>query len=127
MVANREQAWPSWIAWTSWLEAWVEARYEDMRAQATALEAFDLLADPEGEFLQGWLQCEASDYDAGLVQLRRAVSEGFYAAPTLERDHHFDPLRRRPEFQVLLADTQKRRQHALEAFRAAGGERLLGL
>ena len=122
-----QSVWQSWVAWTAWLQAWVEDRHEYMRVHAAALEGFDLLPDPEGEFLQGWLQCDIGENDAALVQLQRAVSGGYYAAPTLERDHHFDPLRSRPEFQALLANAQAHRQRALEAFRAAGGERLLGL
>jgi len=38
----------------------------------------------------------------------------------------FDGLRSEPAFQALLAAAESGRQRALAAFRAAGGERLLG-
>jgi hypothetical protein len=77
-------------------------------------------------FLEGWLQCEVGAHEGGLENLQRAVAKGYYGAPTLARSRHFDPLRSLPAFSAVLSQAEAGRVPALNAFREAGGERLLG-
>ena len=58
--------------------------------------------------------------------LQRGVDNGYHAAPVLLRSRHFDPLRDDPTFREVLETAVAGRSRALDAFRAAGGERLLG-
>jgi hypothetical protein len=77
-------------------------------------------------FQEGWLLCDVGEHERGLVLLRRAVAKGYFVAPTLSSRPQFDALRGDPVFQELVAEAEEGRREALEAFREAGGERLLG-
>jgi hypothetical protein len=61
-----------------------------------------------------------------LTYLQRAVTKGYFVAPTLSRSGHFDALRNDPSFAAVLADAETGRERSLEAFREAGGDRILG-
>jgi hypothetical protein len=111
--------------WTAHLSAWLDRHTEAMAATLVAFAAFKIFDDPEAIFQEGWLFCDAGDYQRGLDFLQRAIASGYYPAPTLERWPQFDSLRELPAFQTLLADARAGRQRALAAFREAGGERLL--
>jgi serine/threonine protein kinase/tetratricopeptide (TPR) repeat protein len=117
---------PAFRSWTDYLEAWVERRPDDMLFSLSQLSALKIQDDPEAIFREGWLLCDVGDYERGLHHISRAVVKGYFVASTLARSPHFDPLRDRPAFQALLADAEAGRQRALETFRSAGGERLLG-
>ena len=117
---------PALQAWASFLLAWLDRRPADMHLLPEGLGSLKILNDPEAMFLQGWLACDAGTYDIGLQHLQRAVARGYSVAPTLERSPHFDPLRSSAAFQAVLSDAAAGRRRALDAFRDAGGERLLG-
>ena len=61
-----------------------------------------------------------------MKNLDRAISRGYFVAPTLAHAPQFDPLRNDPAFQSLLTDAEAGRHRALVAFREAGGDRLFG-
>jgi hypothetical protein len=106
--------------------AWLDRRPEDMLRHINILAGVKIQFDPEAIFLEGWMLCEAGALDAGLSHLQHAVAKGYFAASTLDRSRHFDPLRSNPVFHAVLADAHTGRDRALAAFREAGGERLLG-
>jgi TolB-like protein len=112
--------------WSLVLLAWLDRRPADMIAGAAALRTLKIMEDPEAMFQEGWLLCDAGDPEAGMPQLRAAVSKGYCAAPTLAGGRAFDALRDDPGFRALLAEAESGRRQALQAFREAGGERLLG-
>jgi TolB-like protein len=116
----------AFLTWTEYLLAWLDRRTGDMRTGMAALGPLKIQEDPEAIFQEGWLQCDAGDYELGLRQLQRAVAKGYSVAPTLANSPHFDALREDPAFQALLAEADAGRRAALDAFRAAGGENLLG-
>ena len=97
-----------------------------MCLKIAAIEALKIQDDPEAIFIEGWLLCDAGAHEQGLEHLQRAVSKGYFAAPTLAHSRQFDPLRSDPVFAAVHAEAEAGRQRALAAFRAAGGERLLG-
>ena len=70
--------------------------------------------------------CDVGEHERGLPYLERGVARGYLASPVLQRARQFDPLRGTPAFESLVADAEAGRLRALDAFRGAGGERLLG-
>jgi hypothetical protein len=119
-------SFPVFQTWTDFLLAWLDRRPADMLDRMAGLRSVKILDDPEANFLQGWLLCDAGDAAAGLVQIGRAVGKGYFPALNLARSRHFDPLRSTPGFQALQAKADAGREQALAAFREAGGTRLLG-
>jgi eukaryotic-like serine/threonine-protein kinase len=116
---------PAFRSWTEYLMAWLDRRPSGM-VDDPSLGSLKIDDDPEAIFQEGWLLCDAGDYERGLDYLRRAVSKGYFIAPTLSGRPQFDPLRGRPDFQAILAEAEEGRRWALGAFVEAGGNRLLG-
>jgi eukaryotic-like serine/threonine-protein kinase len=126
LVMREAMRLPAFQAWTEYLMAWVDRRPADMRLHFSTLNPLKIQEDPEAIFLQGWLLCDAGAYEPGLAYLQRAVAKGYSPEPTLARSRHFDALRSDPAFRAVQAEAEAGRRRSLAAFRAAGGERLLG-
>ena len=109
------------------LLAWLERRPADMLMTAARLEGLKVMHDPEAQFQQGWLLCDAGEHEVGLGFLRKAIDKGYALSVTLAASRSFDAVRADPAFQRLVADAEADRALALAAFRENGGERLLGL
>jgi hypothetical protein len=116
---------PTFQLWADYLTAWLDRRREAMRTGIAGL-GLKIQDDPEAIFQEGWLLCDVGEHDAGFREIQRAVENGYFVAPTLARSRQFDALRSDSAFQSLLARAEAGREHALAAFLAAGGERLLG-
>jgi non-specific serine/threonine protein kinase len=121
--ASRLPAFQSWIAC---LMAWLDRRPADILSTMANLGPLKIMDDPEAIFQMGWLLCDLGEYEQGLEPLRRAVAKGYFVTPTLSGSPHFDALRSNPAFQEVLSQAEAGRRQALDAFREAGGERLLG-
>jgi tetratricopeptide (TPR) repeat protein len=117
---------PLFQAWIEYLTAWLDRRTEEMFDRAAEFGGYNIRNDPEGIFQEGWLLCDVGEFDTGLGHLRRAVSKGYFVAPTLSSRPQFDPLRNVPAFREMLEEAEAGRQRALAAFREAGGDRLIG-
>jgi tetratricopeptide (TPR) repeat protein len=117
---------PLFQSWIDYLLAWVERRTADMNLRPIVGTALKIQDDPEAIFQEGWLLCDVGRHGEGLGFLQRAIAKGYFVVPTLSSRSQFDALRSRPEFVRLVADAEAGRARALEAFRKAGGERLLG-
>jgi TolB-like protein len=117
---------PAFQSWTDYLMAWLDRRAADMLVGLSTLSALKIQDDPEAIFQEGWLLCDVGEHEQGLGHLQRAVARGYFVAQTLSSSRAFDALRSDPAFQALLAEAQAGRQQALDAFREAGGEQLLG-
>ena len=117
---------PAFATWSSYLRAWLDRRTEEMGGGIEVLGSLKIMEDPEAVFQQGWMLCDVGQYQRGLVYLDRAISRGYFVAPTLAHATQFDPLRNDPAFQSLLTDAEAGRHRALVAFREAGGDRLFG-
>jgi TolB-like protein len=118
---------PAFQGWTRYLMAWLERRTADMLSNMAQFSGLKIMDDPEAIFQEGWLLCDVGEHERALGHLRRAVDKGYSVAPTLARAPQFDALRGDPRFQAVLADAEASRRRALDAFREAGGERLLGV
>jgi TolB-like protein len=117
---------PTFEAWIDHLAAWLDRRRADMMAHTSRLGGLKIQEDPEALFQYGWLLCDVGDRDAGVGLVQRAVSKGYFPAATLARSRQFDALRDTPVFRTIQAEAEAGRDRALAAYRAAGGERLLG-
>ena len=98
---------------------------DDMITTVAIFEPLKIYDDPEALFQEGWMFCDVGDHQRGLKYMQQAVAGGYFPAATLAEQPHFDALRDQPAFQTLLADAEAGRRVALDAFRAAGGDRLL--
>jgi TolB-like protein/tetratricopeptide (TPR) repeat protein len=116
---------PAFHAWTGYLLAWLDRDAAGMEAEES-LGPLKINDDPEAIFQEGWLLCDVGEHQRGLGFLRRAVDKGYFVAPTLASRPQFDPLRDDATFQAVLRSAEEGRRHALDAFRASGGDRLLG-
>jgi TolB-like protein len=117
---------PLFQAWMEYLTAWIDGRSHEMDAQMAVFRRVKIADDPEAIFQEGWLRCDMGEHEKGLAYLRTAVDKGYFAAATLAQRPQFDALRGDPAFVALVAEADAGRARALEAFRDAGGERLLG-
>jgi TolB-like protein/tetratricopeptide (TPR) repeat protein/predicted Ser/Thr protein kinase len=111
--------------WTAHLNAWLDRRVDDMVSTLASFGSLKIFDDPEAIFQEGWVFCDAGDYERGLGYLQRAVGRGYFAASTLAQWPQFDALRDVPAFHALLAEAEAGRERARTAFRDAGGDRLL--
>jgi serine/threonine protein kinase len=117
---------PLFQSWIEYLTAWLDRRTDEMIGRAAEFGGFKIRIDPEGMFQEGWLLCDVGEFETGMGYLRRAVSKGYFVAPTLSRWSQFDTLRNVPAFRQMLEEAEAGRQRALAAFREAGGDRLIG-
>lgn len=116
---------PVFQLWVAHLMTWLDRRPAEMRLDVS-VGALKIQEDPEAIFQEAWLLCDVGEHERGLEYLRRAVTKGYFVAPTLSDQPHFDALRNHAGFQEVLAAAEAGRARALTAFRAAGGDRLLG-
>ncbi len=127
VMRNRQSRIPAFESWIVYLTAWLDNRREGMNARRSQFEGLRIQEDPEAIFQEGWMRCDVGEHEAGLQFLQRAIAKRYYAVATLSTSPQFDALRSNPVFQSLLSEAQAGREQGLAAFRAAGGERLLGL
>jgi TolB-like protein len=80
------------------------------------------LRDPEGLYHLAFPLAHFGREDRAVDLLAEAVNRGYFPYPTFTRDPWLDPLRHRPDFLVILANAERRHQHARMAFIEAGGE-----
>jgi TolB-like protein len=115
---------PTFVLWTDRLQSWLERREDKL--DIAILGNLQVREDPEAIFQEGWLECDRGNYQEGLALITVGVVKGYFVAETLARARQFDALRDNPVFQKVLADAEAGTARALAAFRAAGGDRLLG-
>jgi eukaryotic-like serine/threonine-protein kinase len=127
VAMQRQSRIPAFESWIGFLAAWIDRRPADMLAALSAFSSFKIQEDPEANFLEGWLLCDAGAFEQGLQFLERAIDSGYFVWSTLSRRRQFDPLRSDRAFIALVERAAQGRQETLDAFRVAGGERLLGV
>lgn len=102
----------------------LEGRRED--CERVAREVIELeMRDPEAIYFFARALGRAGAVELGLELVDRMVDRGFYSTAALEGDPWFDSLRGEPRFQAALARAEQGSRDAADAYRAAGGERLL--
>jgi serine/threonine protein kinase/tetratricopeptide (TPR) repeat protein len=118
---------PAFREWADLLRAWLERRPDEMLDRLSSFSALKIQDDPEAALIEGWLLCDAGAHEAGLGHVHRATSKGYFAFDVLSQREHFAPLRGDRDFQSVLTAAEHGREQARAAFRAADGERLLGV
>jgi len=83
--------------------------------------------DPEGLFYLARLSAHAGDVEGAVNLFERVVAGGFCCFPSFARDSWLDGLRAHAEFRRVLSLAEVRHREAVAAFRAAGGDRVLGI
>ena len=104
--------------------ALLEGRIADSVAAMQAMLSPDF-RDPEGRFYVARHVARYGDADVALTQLEGIVADGFFCYPVLARDSWFDALRKRSEFEALLARCEERHRAAAAAFEQLDGPTLL--
>jgi serine/threonine protein kinase/tetratricopeptide (TPR) repeat protein len=117
---------PAFRPWTDFLLAWLDRRPDEMLAIRPKIGDLTIMEDPEAMFQEAWLFTDAGDSGRGLELLRRAVDKGYFVVQTLTEAPAFEVLRGDPAFGELVARAKAGRQEAMNAFRDAGGVRLMG-
>ncbi len=103
----------------------IERRAEDF---VVAFErSMQGIRDPE--FLYQWslMASHVGDTTRALDTLERVVDGGWCCAANMARDPWLDHVRDEPQFIALLRKAEERHRAAADAFREAGGDRLLGV
>ncbi|MGQ0735263.1 MAG: protein kinase domain-containing protein [Acidobacteriota bacterium] len=96
----------------------------DLARLRSTITEFD---DPEGTYYLARTMARLGDFDSAVLGMTRAVEHGYCCYPTFEMDAWLDPLRGRADFDAVIARARTGYEAALDAFRNAGGERLLGV
>jgi hypothetical protein len=98
-------------------------------ATVTELESGFLhqVADPEGLYYASRHLARMGEPEIALRQFARAVDGGYTCYPAFASDPWLAPLAGRDEFQAVMARAQERYRAAVAAFRAADGERVVGV
>jgi hypothetical protein len=126
-VRRLEEQLPSggeWLFLTALRAAMQGNRDECVEAAGHVLETG--FHDPEGLFLVARDLAYVGAREEALGMLEKVVSGGFHCPRPLLQDPWLDSLRGDPAFLRLLHRAEEESAAAAQAFREAGGERLLG-
>jgi TolB-like protein len=110
---------------TGWVRPFLDQDLEGVRSAVE--KALATFYDPEASFMYSIVLFRTGQVERGLELLESAVTGGFNAATALADEPSYDPVRGQPRFEALREQAEERRAEALAAYRAAGGERLLGI
>ncbi len=95
-------------------------------AARSLLQLSDTHFDPEAVFMYAELLAPLGHPGEAIRGMRHAVDAGYNAWGVLTRSRVLDSLRGEAAFRELVGLSEARRRESLAAFRAAGGEALLG-
>jgi len=100
----------------------------ELRPEAVGLmhDALAVHDDPEALFMYGTCQAYVGDDANALASLQRAVDGGYHAPSALVSAPWLAGLRRDGRLDALVERASAGRSQALDAYREAGGEALLG-
>ena len=83
--------------------------------------------DPEGLFFVARSLAHVGELDLAAATIERVVRGAFSCHETMQWDPWLAPLRGREDFEASLEQARRQHKEAAAAFRAAGGERILGV
>lgn len=86
-----------------------------------------VVSDPEGLYYAARHFARMGEIDLGLRVFTRAVEGGYSSYPMFTTDPWLEGLRRHEGFAPVLAHARGRYAEAVAAFKAAGGERIVGV
>jgi serine/threonine protein kinase len=86
-----------------------------------------LVSDPEGLYYASRHLARVGEVDIALREINRAVEGGFFCYPAFLTDTWLDKLRGLEAFDATMARAKQRHLEAVNAFKAANGERIVGV
>ena len=112
--------------WKAFLAAWLDHRLDDMPSGKAALGSLKIMDDPEAIFQIGGCCATPVSSRTASSCCSAPFAEVISSSRRCRGSPQFDGAREHPTFRALLAEAEAGQEHALAAFRAAGGERFLG-
>ncbi len=100
-------------------------RQESLRVTEELMQA--TFRDPEGMYYMSRQLSYLGHEPYALDMLGRAIDNRFFCYPAMVPDPWLDNLRASPGFTALLRKSGQLHREAATAFRAAGGDALLGI
>jgi hypothetical protein len=88
---------------------------------------FQQVSDPEGLYYASRHLARLGEISIALREFTRAVDGGYFCYPAFRTDNWLDPLRSSELFEAAMARAKERYTDAANAFKAAGGERIVGV
>ena len=85
------------------------------------------LRDPEGLYYGALLLAYVGEVEGAVALFERTVAGGLFSFPAFARDAWLDRLRTHADFKRAIGTAEARHREAVAAFRAAGGEKVLGI
>ncbi len=85
------------------------------------------VSDPEGLYYASRHLAKMGEVDIALREFSRGVDSGFFCYPAFQTDRWLDNLRGREAFAAAIGRAKQRYLEAVSAFKAAGGERIVGV
>jgi hypothetical protein len=107
------------------MEAVARGQYDAAVENAKGLRRSGF-SDPEGLSLAALIMARAGAHDDALDTIEAVIGMGF-TCPQMRAMPWFSSLAGHERFERLMATAEEGRRHAAAAFRAAGGEALLGV
>ena len=71
---------PLFAAWLDYLSSWLDRRGMEMVTTRSRFDHLKIRDDPEAIFQEGWMLCDAGDYENGLPHIQRAIDRGYFPA-----------------------------------------------
>jgi predicted Zn-dependent protease len=102
----------------------IEGNAADLSGLRALLEEFN---DPEGLYYLARCLAKLGDTDGAVLGMTRSIERGYSCYPTFATDPWLDVLRGRPEFDAALERARADYEAAIEEFRNADGERIIGV
>lgn len=90
-------------------------------------EFFHLVTDPEGLFFASRHLARMGEIEIALREIARTVDFGYFPYPAFRVDSWLDNLRGLDAFEAAMGRAQQSYHEAVRAFRAADGERIVGV
>jgi eukaryotic-like serine/threonine-protein kinase len=104
-----------------------EARLDPKYLDAIEQSFFQQVTDPEGLYYALRHVARFGEIDLALRVIPRAVDGGFFCYPAFQADPWLEPLHGHAAFEAAMARAKERYLQAAAAFKAADGERIVGV
>ena len=102
-------------------------RLDDEMIAAFERGFFQHVSDPEGLYYASRHLARLGELNISMREFTRAVDGGYSCYPAFLRDPWLDNLRGLAAFDAVMSRARQRHLEAIDAFKTAGGERIIGV